>query len=138
MLSDDLIKLIFGLIGAVIGFVVKDYLDRKRDIEVQRISDRREHYKTLLLCLKSLSEGNRESEAVLKYEYAFLWLYAPDKVVRCCNKLIQQLNTQPYGINVIEEVGELLLEMRKDLGRRRTKLSVNNFEIVGKKTTPAA
>ena len=138
MIADDFIKLLIGLVGAVVGFFIKDYLDRKRDAELQRINDRREHYRTLLLCLKGLGEGKRENEELLRYEYGFLWLYAPDNVVRSCNALIQRLSTQPYGINVFGEVSELILEMRKDLVNRRTKLSVDDFQSFGKNISSAA
>lgn len=129
MFSDELIKIYIGIVGAVIGFLVKDYLDRRREIENQRIIDRREHYRNLLLCLKSLSEGKREHSDVLKYEYAFLWLYAPDNVIQPAKKLINRLDTHSKTINVLQEVGELLLEIRKDLGFRHTKLSTLDFNF---------
>jgi len=126
MISDELIKLAFLGVGTIAGYFLKDYLDRRKEMETKRIADRRDHYRNLVLCLKSLSRGNRDNDELLRFEYSFLWLYAPDSVVRSFNDLLQLLNSDTPV--VASDVGELILAMRRDLGFDRTKLSASEFE----------
>ena len=131
-MSPELINIIVGLIGGFIGYFIKDYVDQRKELKSQQMIDRREHYRNLLLSLKSLSEGKREHTALLSFEYQFLWLHAPDSVIRSANKLIQKLNSQGKQPKVLDEVGELVLEMRKDLCFQKTKLSTNDFDSLKK------
>jgi len=130
MPSAEFINIVIGLIGGILGFLIKDYLDRRRELESQRIVDRREHYRNLLLCLKSLNEGKREHIELLSFEYAFLWLHAPDSVIHSANNLIGRLNSRGKQPKVLQEVGELVLAMRKDLGFQKTKLANDDFHTL--------
>jgi len=53
----ELFSLAFG--GAA-GYLLKFYLDRRNAEEERAFADKREHYRNLLLCLKSLREGKAE------------------------------------------------------------------------------
>ena len=128
MISDELIQLSIVGIGAVIGYFVKDYIDRRKEVEIKRIADRREHYRNLMLCLKSLSEGRRDNDELLRFEYSFLWLYAPDSVIQSFNQLLRRLSSEGDKPTVASEVGELILAMRRDLGFGRTRLLASEYK----------
>ncbi len=132
MIPDELIKLVLASFGIAVGYFLKDYLDRRKEAEVRRIADRRNHYRNLMLCLKSLSEGRRENDELLRFEYSFLWLYAPDSVIRSFNHLLRCLSSQGNKPTVAKEVGELILAMRRDLGFTGTRLSASEFETNAK------
>lgn len=128
MIPDELIKLGMVGIGAAVGYFLKDYLDRRKETEMRRITDRRDHYQNLILCLKSLSEGQRDKDELLRFEYSFLWLCAPDSVIQSLNHLLRRLRTEESTPNVASEVGELVLAMRRDVGFKRTRLLASEFE----------
>ena len=128
MIPDELIKLSLTGIGIAIGYFLKDYLDRRKEAEAKRITDRRDHYRNLILCLKSLSEGKRDNDELLRFEYSFLWLYAPDSVIHSFNHLLHRLSSEGSTPKVASEIGELILAMRRDLGFGRTRLSASEFE----------
>jgi hypothetical protein len=83
-----------------------------------------------VLSLKSLSEGTREldPEGVLRFEYFFLWLYAPDPVIRSFNRLFHRLNSKSDNPIIASEVAEVILTMRRDLGFKRTQLLASEFK----------
>lgn len=128
VISDELIKLAVLGIGTVAGYFLKAYLDRSKEAEIRRISDRRDHYRNLVLALKSLSEGEREHADLLRYEFSFVWLYAPDSVIRSLGKLLRRLNSEGDTTAITSEVGEVILAMRRDVGFKRTRLSASEFE----------
>jgi hypothetical protein len=129
VISNEIITLGLLGIGTAIGYLLKDYLDRRKEAEIRRIADRRDHYRNLMLCLKSLAEGRRDNDELLRFEYSFLWLYAPDSVIHSFNHLLRRLNSESATPIVASEVGELVLAMRRDLGFERTRLSALEFEL---------
>ena len=132
MIPDELIKLAILGIGTLAGYFLKDYLDRRKEAEVRRIADRRDHYRTLVLGLKAISEGQRDKEESLWFEYSFLWLYAPDPVIQSFNKLLRHLRSGGYTPEVASDVAELILAMRRDLGFERTGLLASEFQTKAK------
>ena len=122
----QLLILTFGGIG---GYLFRFYLDRRKAAEERAFADKREHYRNLLLCLKSLREGNLESTELLWFEYSFLWLHAPDSVIKSANTLVAKMKE---GFVNAEElgpfVGELLLQIRRDMGFSKTTLQQADFK----------
>lgn len=122
-------QLLSAALGAVAGYLLKFYLDRRKAAEERAFADKREHYRTLLLCLKSLREGNPEHTELLWFEYSFLWLHAPDSVIKSANALVAKVKE---GSGKAEElapfIGELLLEIRRDMGFSRTALLQSDFK----------
>ena len=127
MTSDELFKALLLGVGTFVGYFLKYYLDRLKELEISRRADRRDHYRNLILCLKSLGEGKRDNDELLRFEYSFLWLYAPDSVIRPFNNLLLRLNSEGDAPFVLSEIGTLILAMRRDLGFRRTQLSASDF-----------
>jgi hypothetical protein len=132
LISEDLIKLAFTGVGIAIGYLLKDHFDRRKEAEAARIADRRDHYRNLVLCLKSLNEGQRDKAELLRFEYTFLWLYAPDPVIRSFNELLRRLKSDEGAPSPAPEVGELVLAMRRDLGLRSTRLLASEFDAHAK------
>ena len=132
VITDELIKLAFTGFGIAIGYFLKNYLDRRKETEIKRIADRRDHYRNLILCLKSISEGQRDKDELLMFEYSFLWLYAPDSVIRSFNNLLRRLHSEGAATKIPSEVGELILAMRRDLGFKSTHLAASEFETNAK------
>jgi hypothetical protein len=121
-------QLLSAALGAVAGYLLKFYLDRWKAAEERAFADKREHYRNLLLCLKSLREGNSKHTDLLWFEYSFLWLHAPDPVIRSANTLMAKIRE---GSGKVEElapfIGELLLEIRRDMGFSKTSLLPTDF-----------
>ena len=112
-------NLIFAALGAAGGYVLKYLLDKRGEAESRRFSDKREHYRTLILTIKNLAEGGRDHEALFWFEYTFLWLYAPDAVLRAAKTVGETLKKSPSSTaDLNRALGELLLEMRHDIGFR--------------------
>jgi hypothetical protein len=78
--------------GGAAGYLLKFYLDRRKAVEERAFADKREHYRNLLLCLKSLREGKSEHTELLWFEYSFLWLHATDSVIKSANTLVAKIN----------------------------------------------
>jgi hypothetical protein len=111
--------------GGVSGYLLKFWLDRRAERERLRHGEKQPHYRNLLLCLKSLSEGRRANDQLLMFEFYFLWLYAPDDVVRAAGRLVQ---AHAAGATATEEtrrslLADLLVAIRRDMGFSDTALS---------------
>jgi hypothetical protein len=132
VISDEIITLGLLGIGTAIGYLLKDYLDRRKEAEIRRVADKRDHYHKVILCLKSLAEGRRDNDELLRFEYSFLWLYAPDAVINSFNHLLRRLSSESGTPPVASEIGELILAMRRDLGFKCTRLSASEFELPAK------
>jgi hypothetical protein len=123
-----LLTLIFGVIG---GYFIKYYLDKKSESETRAFKDKREHYRNLILCLKSLREGESQHVDLFFFEYSFIWLYAPDNVIRSANKLVERLKTsRKLSADDQKLVGELLVEIRRDIGFKATDLKSTDYVYV--------
>lgn len=105
------------------------FFDRRKAAAERNIADKREHYKNLILCLKSLREGSSQHVDLLWFEYSFLWLHAPDSVIRAFNSLTEKLNEGPSSRDALPAlIGELLLQIRRDMGFGNTKLQNTEFQ----------
>jgi hypothetical protein len=121
--------LVSASFGAVAGYLIKFYLDRRKEAEARAFADKRKHYRTLLLCLKSLREGKSENTKLLWFEYCFLWLHAPDPVIRSANSLISKIKESPVSPETLAtHVGELLVQIRRDMGFPKTSLLPRDFK----------
>ncbi len=125
----DWLQLLSAAFGAVAGYFLKFYLDRRKAAEERTFADKREHYRNLLLCLKSLREGNSECTDMLWYEYSFLWLHAPDSVIKSANILVAKIKEGAIKAQELAPfVGELLLQIRRDMGFSKTSLLSTDFK----------
>lgn len=129
MIPDEIIKLGILGIGTAAGYFLKNHFDRLNAAEERAFADKREHYRNFILVLKSLREGKSEHTGLLWYEYSFLWLHAPDSVIKSANILVAKIRE---GSLTAEEVaplvGELLLQIRRDMGFSKTSLLPTDFK----------
>lgn len=127
--SVNWLQLLSAAFGAVAGYLLKFYLDRRKAAEERAFADKREHYRNLLLCLKSLREGKSEHTEMLWYEYSFLWLHAPDSVIKSANALMSKVKEGTVNAEELAPfVGELLLQIRRDMGFSKTSLLQTDFK----------
>ena len=114
--------------GAVGGYLLKYSLDKRGEAETRRFTDKREHYRNLILAIKSLAEGEREHEKLFWFENAFLWLYASDAVLRSANAVATILQTSPAPDTELNNaLGKLLLAMRRDIGFASSQMNSSDF-----------
>jgi len=123
------LQLLSGAFGAVAGYLLKFFLDRRKAMEERAFTDKREHYRNLLVCLKSLREGKSEHTDLLWFEYSFLWLHAPDSVITSANALVTKIKEGSVKAEELAPfVGDLLLQIRRDMGFPRTSLLQTDFK----------
>jgi hypothetical protein len=124
----DWTQIITLLSGGIIGYFIKYYLNKKSESESRLFKDKREHYRTLILCLKSLREGESKHIDLFFFEYTFIWLYAPDNVIRAANKLVERLSLNKRITSEDQIfIGNLLIEIRHDIGFPRTHLTSADY-----------
>jgi hypothetical protein len=102
-------------------------LDKRKAAHERLAASKMEHYKNLVLCLKNLREGRSEHVELLWFEYSILWLHAPDSVIRAFNALLARLNSEASRELTAAAIGELLLQIRRDLGFRSSDLKASDF-----------
>lgn len=123
------LQLLSAAFGAAAGYWLKFYFDQRKAREERAFADKRNHYRTLLLCLKSLREGNSEHTDMLWYEYSFLWLHAPDSVIKSANALVTKIKEGTVKAEELAPlVGDLLLQIRRDMGFPKTSLLQVDFK----------
>lgn len=108
---------------------IKLFLAGKKEAEKHRLEDKLNHYTNLILCLKSLKEGKSDNIELLWFEYSFLWLYAPDTVIKSFNKLLDAIKpeSKPLGDSSLL-IGDLLVSIRHDMGYSKTLLKSKDFK----------
>jgi len=125
------------LAGSAIGWFIKFRTEELRATEEKLRSERRKVYEEILdpyIRIFTDSKGQGAVQALKKvtsYEYrrtAFeLNLFGSDEVVRAYNELVQytyqaEASGQPNTSIMMRRWGRLLLEIRRSLGNRRTRL----------------
>lgn len=123
------LQLVIAGLGGVAGYLLKFYLDRRKTAEERAFADKRDHYRNLLLCLKSLREGTSANTELLWFEYSFLWLHAPDSVIKSANVLLAKVRGEALKTEELAPfVGDLLLQIRRDMGFSKTLLLDTDFK----------
>lgn len=123
------LQIVIPIFAGLGGYFLRYFLDLKKEAEVRRLKDKRKHYKNLILCLKSIREGNADNLELLWFEYSFLWLHAPDMVINSFNKLLRtiQLGSRPSE-DMSLLIGDLLVSIRRDMGFPKTSLKSEDFK----------
>jgi hypothetical protein len=117
-----------AVVIAGVGAGLAYYFDRRKAAAERIYHDKKEHYRTLILCLKSLREGGSQHVDALWFEYSFMWLHAPDSVILAFNALVERLNVGAANRDELAPlVGNLLLQVRRDMGFGGTNLQSSDF-----------
>lgn len=147
-LSNFVLAAVLAIIGAVSGFVgwwLKARNQELRAIEKMLREEQRKIYKEILdpyIGLFSDQNKNISSGSLVKkltsHQYkskAFeMFFFGSGEVIKAYNKLIQHgsrinpENAEP-DLTIVTDFGQLLLEVRKSLGNKKTKL--NAKEMLG-------
>lgn len=123
------LQIIIPIFTGFCGYFIKHYLDLKKEAEKHKFENKLEHYKNLILCLKSLKEGKTDNMEFLWFEYSFLWLHAPDTVIKSFNGLLHTIKSGSNKTgNISPLIGNLLISIRRDMGFPKTSLKSENFE----------
>ena len=128
----------FFVLGGIISWFLKSRYEKLKEIEEKLRAERRNIYMQILepyITLFSLSENHKEAKAIKKImsidykKTAFeLCLFSSDKVVNSYNNLIKfSYKAEKQGERddkkMIALFGNFLLEIRKSLGNKNTKLT---------------
>lgn len=121
--------------AAILGWIVRSRLERsRREAEALR-SQRTEIYLKLLkpyiTIFESIKLTEKARDKALKDALGREWREAlfhvniagSDKVVKALNRMMQKLYNENPGTDTMEDLGHLLIAIRKDLGNRRTQLT---------------
>lgn len=136
-----LITLILPLGGAGIGFLLKRYLDKKRELFNENAKERRQAYQDFVNIIIDIFSNSKLEETEtfdLKRLYDFYKkniLFAPPSVVNAFSDYMQFLynydnSDENATYEQIKKLTKVLKEMRKDLGLSNDKLGTNGENLM--------
>ena len=126
------------IIGGLIVWIIKSKIEELRAIEEKLREDRRKIYEQILDPYIQLFTNLEKTEEAMKkitsYEYkktSFnLYLFGSDSVIRAYNQMVKYAfesetskTQESYKQMVVILWGKFMLEIRKSLGNKRTKLN---------------
>lgn len=124
------------ILGGIISWALKARYDKLKEQEEILRGEKIKIYKKLLepffIILSDTSKISEATKIILSYQYkenAFIMrIFGSDSVIEAHNKLMKisynpEINTENNPKIMIEAVGRLLLEIRKDIGNKKTKLN---------------
>lgn len=115
------------------GYFIKARLDKQSEKERRYFERKEERYKKLLTLMISLyrtqdREKLRDIKRTFLTEYDQSWLYASDEVIRLLSQFIESLTPDQFNTKTaMALVGKTVIQMRKDLGYKNTKLTEGNW-----------
>ncbi len=130
-----------ALIGGTLGYFLKDFLDRKKELTSENIKILRESYQAfvenVVKLFKSTKENNSENaiNEVIKgiYDfYAKYLLYASPELVQAFGNFMQfsyKIEEQKDPKQMIKLLSNVIKVMRSDLGLSNNGLGENGEEI---------
>ena len=133
------------VLGGIIGWIIRSKIEESRTIRVKLNEERRKTYSEILgPFIRSFADlkGKGPNQAINEfksYDYKKkvfdLNLFGSDKVIRAYNNLMQYAykleaggSQKPQPKEMLHLWGTLLLEIRKSLGNKKTKL--NEFDML--------
>jgi hypothetical protein len=136
-----LITILLPLVGGGIGFLLKRYLDKKRELFNENAKERWQAYQDFVEIIIDIFSNVKAEEKVpfdLKRLYDFYKkniLFAPPKVVNAFSDYMQFLytfdsNNDNDNIKHIKRLTTVLKEMRKDLGLNNKDLGGNGEKLM--------
>lgn len=154
-MNSGLITLTFTLIGGVIGYFVKDFLDKKREINSENNKIKREIYKKFTSIILDIFNNSKNNTLVKNQDdvktrlynfYKDYVLYASPNVINTLSDYMQYIYKNPEGSDtkkMMKGLGKVIGEMRRELGLSNKGLGVsgenvfralfNDFDDINKK-----
>lgn len=135
------ITILLPLIGGGIGFLLKRYLDKKREVFNENAKERRQAYQDfidLIIDLFANSKLKNNKKLDINKLYAFYKrniLFAPPKVVNAFSDYMQFLyhyddSDETAKYTQIKKLTKVLKEMRADLGLKNKGLGKNGERLM--------
>lgn len=131
----DIIIVLIPIIAALLSSYLTYYFTIKSKRAETILKFKEEKYSNLLIFLQGFVGHTTSGETKRKFfeEQYKSWLYCSDGVVKTINEMVQLVidskNDKPDSIKGQNAVGNIVLEMRKDL-LGKTKLSAKDFTYV--------
>ena len=129
-----------GLIGGILATLLKSYLDKRNQVELNKQKINEDKYKSLLIFMACALDVNKKKYFTLneqvsnsteqdylnqiKEYYYHSILYSSDKVILNLKKFIENPNKDNY-VNVAKE-------MRNDIWGSKTKLTFEQIKLLDK------
>lgn len=129
------------LIGGFIGFFLKHFIERKKELLNQVNNERRVHYQKFVDLMIDLFAGAKvgkqtDNQKLLTELYDFYKkyiLYASPEVINSLANFFQYLYSENSGMTnyrgQFERLSKVLMEMRKDLGLSNKALGNNGEKM---------
>jgi hypothetical protein len=126
--------IIISAIIGVAGYLLKYWLDRKSEV----LFKKRQVYEEISTALSVFVTGrNSTSEEKKKFldQYAKLWLWASDSVVRVANEFSDimmrfDVSDKEWQTRAKRTYANFVIEMRRDLGFSKTLLKSEEYKFV--------
>ncbi|WP_422091008.1 hypothetical protein [Tenacibaculum ovolyticum] len=136
-----LITILLPLIGGGVGFLLKRYLDKKREVFNENAKERRQAYQDfidLIIDLFANSKLKNNKKLDINKLYTFYKrniLFAPPKVVNAFSDYMQFLyhyddNDETAKYTQIKKLTKVIKEMRADLGLKNKGLGKNGERLM--------
>lgn len=139
--TEVLITILLPIVGGGIGFLLKRYLDKKRELFNDNAKERRQAYQDFVNIIIDLFAGTKDSTQKpfdinrLFEFYKKNILFAPPNVVNAFSDYMQYLyvfdNSDPkQTAEQIKKLTEVLKHMRADLGLSNKNLGENGERLM--------
>ncbi|MBI3578713.1 MAG: hypothetical protein HY089_04785 [Ignavibacteriales bacterium] len=135
MKIEILVQLLGIIVGGIVGYILKGFIDKHNEKETRFFERKEERYKILLeLTIQIYRE--KEDRVLQKVKadflraYDFSWLYASDSVIKSIQQFIDSLRQGKIDTNrSMQLVGQIVIEMRNDL-KNETRLTPLDWKPV--------
>jgi hypothetical protein len=136
-----LVTILLPLLGGGIGFLLKRYLDKKRELFNENAKERRQAYQDFVNIIIDIFAGTKDKKDKpfdIKRLYDFYKknvLFAPPKVVNAFSDYMQYIygfdsNDPAQSAEHIKKLTEVLKQMRQDLGLSNKDLGPNGEKLM--------
>lgn len=136
-----LVTILLPLLGGGIGFLLKRYLDKKRELFNENAKERRQAYQDFVNIIIDIFAGTKDKKDKpfdIRRLYDFYKknvLFAPPKVVNAFSDYMQYLygfdsNDPAQSAEHIKKLTEVLKHMRQDLGLSNKDLGPNGEKLM--------
>ena len=130
----EIIRIIIPIvIGGFFGYYLKSLFIKNNEKETRSFERKEQRYQKILNSLLQLYREKNEKDLLkvkqeLLFESDFSWLYASDEVIKALNIFFEKLSSVNFDKkNAMQSLATIVLLMRKDLGNKKSKLSLKDW-----------